>query len=253
MVEQNLRHLNFESVTNFRDLGGYKASGGRMVAWRRLFRSGEFSKISRSDFDRLIREIGLVSVLDLRSAVERERQGTGLLSEAGIRFHNISFFDDDDERRGDERRYKGFSSMGDLYVYLVGKREFGQQIIEALEIIAEAENHPLVFNCVIGKDRTGILAAILLSALGVADDDIIEDYTLSGPYMVELINRKGRYPEIDAAVKALPGFFWEATRESMTMFLTMLKQEFGSIESYINEHGADPSLISRLENALLVY
>ncbi len=252
MVEQYSRHLNFESVTNFRDLGGYRTRDGRTVAWRRLFRSGEFSKITRNDFDRLTGEIGLASVLDLRSAIERERQGIGLLSGTGIMFHNISFLSDGGDQRGDVRRYTDFSSMGEFYVYLVGKREFGQRIVKALEIIAEAGNHPLVFHCAIGKDRTGILAAVLLSVLGVEDEEIIEDYALSGPYMVELISRKDSWPEIAAAVKALPGYFWEAVPESMDSLLTTFKKEYGSAVGYVEAQGSESSLISRLENALLV-
>lgn len=252
MAEQHSRHLNFESVTNFRDLGGYRTRTGRTVAWRRLFRSGEFSKITRDDFGRLTREIGLASVIDLRSAFERERQGIGLLAEASIRYHAISFLIDGGDRKGDERRFRGFSSMGEFYVYLTGKKEFGQRIIDALEIIAEVENHPLVFHCAIGKDRTGILAAVLLSALGVEDEDIIEDYALSAPYMIELISSKNRHPEIDATVKVLPEFLWEATPESMALFLATLVREYGSVKGYLESHGAEPSLINRLETALLV-
>jgi protein-tyrosine phosphatase len=252
MADQYARHLNFESVTNFRDLGGYKARSGKKVAWRRIYRSGEFSKIIRSDFDRLTGEIGLASVIDLRSAFERERQGLGLLSGAGINYYNISFLADGGDNKANERRYKDFSNMGEFYVYLVGKRRFGQCIVEALEIIAEAKNHPLVFNCAIGKDRTGILAGVLLSALGVADADIIEDYTLSAPYMGELISQKESLPEIDAAVKALPGFFWEAVPESMAMLLAEIKRECGSTAGYLKENGAESSLVARLGKALLV-
>ena len=114
------------------------------------------------------------------------------------------------------------------------------------------ENHPLVFNCAIGKDRTGILAAVLLSALGVDDEDIIEDYVLSGPYMVELLKRKVEWPEIAAAEKVLPDYFWGAVPESMEMLLSALRKEYGSIRHYIEAYSADSSLISRLEKALLV-
>jgi protein-tyrosine phosphatase len=252
MAEQYIRHLNFASVTNFRDLGGYKARGGRTVAWRRVYRSGEFSKMTRSDYDRLTGEIGLASVLDLRSTFERERQGMGLLSTAGIRHHPVPFIADGGDQNGDVRRYRDFSSMGEFYVYLVGKPEFGRRVIEALEVIAAPENHPLVFHCAIGKDRTGILAAVLLSALGVADKDIIEDYTLSAPYMVELISRKNIWLEIAIAVKVLPGYFWEAAPESMVMLLTEIRKEHGSAAGYLKAHGADSSLVKRLENALLV-
>jgi protein-tyrosine phosphatase len=252
MTDQYPRHIKLEAVTNFRDLGGYQARGGRTLAWRRVYRSGEFSRMTRNDFDRLTGEIGLASILDLRSTIERARQGTGLLSAAGIRHHPVPFIADGGDRNSDLRRYKDFSSMGEFYVYLVGKPEFGRRIIEALEVIAAPENHPLVFHCAIGKDRTGILAAVLLSALDVADEDIIEDYTLSAPYMVELISYKDKDPEIATAVKVLPGYFWEAVPESMNLLLSTLKKEYGSTVGYLKENGADSSLVKRLEKALLV-
>jgi protein-tyrosine phosphatase len=251
MAERYSRQINFESVINFRDLGGYKARGGRMVAWRRLFRSGELHHMTRSDFNRLTGEIRLASVIDLRSAIERERQGIGLLSEAGVKYHSVSFLSDGGDRKANEQRYSNFSNMGEFYIYLVRKREFGQQIIEALKIIAASENHPLIFHCAIGKDRTGILAAILLNILGAGDEDIITDYSLSAPYMAELIGRKDSEPEIAQAVKVLPAYFWEAAPESMALFLAELRREYGSARGYVEAQGAEPSLIERLEAALL--
>ncbi len=196
-------------------------------------------------------EIGPVAVVDLRSKFEVERQGIGLLSEAGIKYHNISFIADGGDRTADERRFKEFKNMGEFYLDLMPQKAYGRQIIEALEVIAAPENHPLIFNCAVGKDRTGILAAVLLSVLGVADEDIIEDYTLSGPYMEELLKNIGNDPQIPENVKALPGFFWKATAESMALFLNTLRRDYGSIRGYLEFMGSETALVERLERALL--
>jgi protein-tyrosine phosphatase len=252
MAEQYSRQIIFEAVPNFRDLGGYKAHAGRRIAWRRLFRSAEFVNMTRNDFNRLTVEIGLASVIDLRSAVEIERHGMGLLSETGIKFHNISFLTDDLDRKADEQRYKDSSNMSEFYLFLVKNKQFGQRVVEALEVIAAPENHPLVFHCAIGKDRTGLLAAFLLSALGVADKDVIEDYALSGPPMQLIIKRLNSKPETAGFVTRIPAYFWDAVPESMALLLNALKQDYGSTEGYLKENGADASLVKRLENALLV-
>jgi protein-tyrosine phosphatase len=110
----------------------------------------------------------------------------------------------------------------------------------------------LVFNCAIGKDRTGILAAMLLSTLGVAEKDIIEDYSLSDQYMDELrqlLNNEGKIPK---DVPPLPDFFWRAAPESMTLLLTTLRRDYGSIADYLKVMGAEEDLEKRLEKALLV-
>jgi protein-tyrosine phosphatase len=141
--------------------------------------------------------------------------------------------------------------MGEFYLDLMPRKEYGGQIIQALEIIAGPENYPLIFNCAVGKDRTGILAAVLLSVLGVADADIIEDYSLSGPYMEEIRKLVETDPHGED-VKALPDFFWKASPESMAMLLNTLRKDYGSVEGYLEFMGSEPSLIERLESALLI-
>ena len=251
MTEKYNRHLKFNSVTNFRDLGGYGTRNGKEVAWRRIFRSGEFARINHDEYRRLTEEIGLATVLDLRSDLEIKRQGTGLPSESGIKYYNISFITDGGSREADEQRYRTFTDMGQFYLDITRDKGFGQRIVQALEIIAEPENHPLVFHCAIGKDRTGILAAMLLSSLNVSNKDIIDDYSLSGPYMEELLKTINDDPKMAEGVKALPAYFWKAAPESMTMFLMTLCRDYGSVADYLKAMGADNSLAKRLEKALL--
>jgi len=250
MTELYSRHISFEYVPNFRDLGGYRARDGYTVAWRRLFRSGELGNMTRSDFNLLTGEIGLTSVIDLRSSMEVEQQGVGLLAKAGIKYHNISFIAGGN-RDEDKRLFREFTNMGQFYLHLVRHSEFGERVVAALKIIAEPGNHPLVFHCAIGKDRTGILAAILLSALGVEDEDIIEDYSLSTPYMEELINRMNNEPKMAEFARQLPGYICQAAPESLALFLSTLQREYGSVRNYLEIQGIEPSLIQRLEKALL--
>ena len=250
MTDLYSRHLNFEQITNFRDIGGYPAWDGRTIVWRRVFRSGEFRHMTRNDLHQLTRELGLTSVIDLRSSMEVEHQGIGLLSECDIKYHNVSFLAGG-KREEDERLFRECTNMGQFYLHIVRKSGFGVRIVTALEIIAEPNNHPLVFNCAIGKDRTGILAAILLSVLGVEDEVIIKDYSLSTPYAEELEKRTKSDPKMAEAVKPLPAYFWEAAPESMALFLTTLQREYGSVRGYLQDQGVEPSLIQRLERALL--
>ena len=250
MTESFPRHLRFDSVTNFRDIGGYQTRQGKTVTWRRVFRSGEFAKITRNDFQRLMKELGLTSVIDLRSAIEIERQGIGLLSEADIKYHSIPFMTDDDPG-ANASRYEHCTNMGEFYLEMARQKDYGQRITEALEIIAEPENHPLVFHCAVGKDRTGMLASVLLSLLGVAEKDIIEDYALSEPYMDELLARLKNNPQKNDPPLDIPEYFWKASPESMTLFLSTLRREYGSIEGYLESMGMEPSLTERLESALL--
>jgi len=251
MMAEFHREIVFESVSNFRDIGGYRTRDGYTVAWRRLFRSGELCNISRCDFDKLRGEIGIASVIDLRSDFEVKRRGVGLIGESNIKYYNVSFIPDGGEEKANERRYEKFTNMGEFYIDLVGQKGFGRRIVEALEIISEPRNHPLVFHCAAGKDRTGILAAALLSILGVTDKEIKSDYCLSGPYIAEVIRRFKSQSTMPDDLKNLPDFFWEATPESIAQLLDALRNEYSSVLGYLEAQGASSSLFNRLKTILL--
>lgn len=252
MTEQYDRHLRLKSVTNFRDLGGYRTKSGKTFPWRRIFRSGEFSRIKPDDYRRLTDELKLVAVVDLRSSFELERQGTGLPDGGSIKYFNVPFMSDGGQTTDAEaKRYKTYNNMGEFYLEIVRDKGFGNGIVKALEIIAEAKNHPLVFNCAIGKDRTGILAAMLLSLLDVDEKDIIADYALSDEYTNALRLTLEAHSNVPDDVKKMPEFFWRAEPASMTLLLTTLRQEYGSIPGYLQAMGADKALAQQLEKALL--
>jgi protein-tyrosine phosphatase len=238
-------------VFNFRDLGGYKAQGGRTIAWRRLFRSSELRHKTSHDIIQLKEDISLHSILDLRSYKQLEPFEVSKLNEVGAKYFNIPIVDrSKDNERIDLQK---FSNMGEVYSYRIMNHEgFGRRVVEALEIIAESDTHPLVFHCTAGKDHSGMLTAIILGILGVKDEDIIKDYALTGLYMNELINFWNTDIKMSEPLKKLPNYFFEASPDSMALFLSTLGRGYGSARGYINAHGADVSLIHRLENALLI-
>ncbi len=246
------RRPRFNSIYNFRDLGGYQTTGGRKVAWRRIFRSGELHNMTRDDADRLKEKIGLTSVLDLRSNLEINQHGLGLITESGFNYFNVSLISDGGDREGNIRRYQNINDMGQFYLRLAAQKDFSQGIVQSLEIIADPANHPLVFHCSAGKDRTGVLAAILLNSLDVITEDIVNDFLLSEPYVKIVASRIQNDPKLAEDHKSLPEYFWRVRPESMVMFLTGLKQEYGSVKMYLDAQGAKPSLITQLKNTLLV-
>ena len=242
------REIYFDAIINFRDLGGYRAKDNRTVAWRRLFRSGYLHPMTVRDLGRLKEEIKLTSVIDLRSGKELQQlKEVNLLNDAGIKYFNIPF-----RSYANEELHHNFSHMGEVYLSRIRHEGYCKPIIDAMEIIAEPENHPLLFHCGAGKDRTGLVAAFVLSVLGVAESDIITDYLLSAPYMPDLVTRLMNEPGTPEDIKNLPAYTWEATSSSMRWFLSSLKREFGSARGYLEMHGAEKSLFGRLEKALLI-
>ena len=243
MTQRYSRNIPFEEILNFRDLGGYKVSGGRSIAWRRIFRSGEMHHMTNNDISRLKDDLKLKTIIDLRSTKTLEKTGIGPLQEVGVKYRSIPLMI--------KEELTSFSNSGEIEYHRTRLKEYGHGIVEVMEIIARPDNHPLVFHCSAGKDRSGIVAALLLNALGVADDDIITDYVITDRYMKEMNERWSSDPEWAEWYKNLPVYHHKAMPESMVLFLALLKKEYGSAEGYLIENGADASLIKRLEKALL--
>ena len=247
------RHIEIEFAGNLRDLGGYQTREGRTVAWRRLFRSGELRHKTERDVARLRQETGLASVLDLRGDTEIKEESVKLLYEVGIRYHNVPLITGGRDPGSDdeEELFKRFTNMGEFYVYLLGHEDFSEKLARALEVIANSENHPILFHCTVGKDRTGILAAAVLNILGVADEDIITDYNLTTPHMAGFIERMKGIPEAEDMLEKFPAYIWEASRESMVLVLSEIRRNYGSVRGYLETNGTDSGLFDRLEQALL--
>ncbi|MGP8080082.1 MAG: tyrosine-protein phosphatase [Dehalococcoidales bacterium] len=242
------REINFEAIINCRDLGGYRAQGKRTVAQRRLFRSGYIHPMTDRDLHRLKEELKLTAVIDLRGKKDKQQlKEISLLNSTGIKYFNTPFL----SYQKEELNYD-FTDMGEAFLFRIRHQEYGRPIIAALEIIADPKNYPLLFHCGAGKDRSGLLAAFVLSVLGVADADIIADYVLSAHHMKDVVTTLMKDPETPADIKNLPAYTWEATAVSMALFLSGLKREFGSIREYLEMNGAETSLFNRLEKALLI-
>jgi len=250
----NSRFVDFESVINFRDLGGYRTREGRTVAWGRLFRSAGLHEMAVNDITRLREEIGPKAVIDLRTPRDDEKtREIGILNEVGAEYYNIPFRPEGSSYFKEENElFPNVPNLGEIYLYRVTSKGFGEKVVEALEIIANEENRPLIFHCSAGKDRTGVLAAIVLTAAGVIDEDIIADYALTAPFMKEIRDQAMKDPKTPEEVKNLPDYQWEASAESMSHFLSLLRREYGSVAGYLEKQGAEPSLITRLEKAMLV-
>jgi len=210
--------------------------------------------MSRPDIARLKEDIRPRAVIDLRTPREPIKQREIiLLGEMGARYHNVPFRPDSpDYLKQETELFRDATDMGELYLYRIRQPEFGKRLVDSLELIADRNNHPLVFHCSVGKDRTGVLAAMLLAAAGVIDEDIIHDYILSAPFTPGIRDRMRNDPAAPPEVKELPDFQCEASAESMARFLALLRREYGSAAGYLKAQGADNSLPQRLEEALLV-
>ena len=194
MTEHYERQLAFEGAVNFRDLGGYPARGGRRTRWRRLFRADSLSDLTLADLERLTK-LGLRAIVDFRTEGERTLKPNRLPADARIRLLERGFLPAGTLEMLDQVR-TGSITTHELERRVAGQyRRYGvdhvQEYREALNFALEPENYPLLMHCTSGKDRTGFASALLLLAVGVSRDVVVEDYSLTNLYRRDISHLVG--------------------------------------------------------------
>jgi protein-tyrosine phosphatase len=238
------RLIALEGAVNFRDLGGYAVGGGERTRWRTLFRADGLGELTGADLE-VLRALGIRTVIDLRSGEELER-GRFDVDAHPVAFHHFPFIRELPDAEEFDRRP---GLLGAQYQEIVGGA--GPQILAALEVLASPEALPAVFHCTAGKDRTGVLSAIVLSLLGVDEETVVADYALSGEAMRRLRAKLIlKYPEGRETIENIDEVF-SADPAQMRQLLTHVRAEYGSVEAYVAGLGGDANLVTSLRDALL--
>jgi protein-tyrosine phosphatase len=233
-----------EGAVNFRDLGGYATQNGQRTRWRVLFRADGLGELTEGDLG-VIRELGIRTVIDLRSGYEVE-QGRFDLQAHPADFHHFPFIDA--LPNADEWHMRP-GLLGTQYKEMLD--EAGAQMLAALEVLAGSEACPAVFHCTAGKDRTGLLSAILLLLLGVPEDTVVADYALSGEAMQRLRAKLViKYPDGKDMIEGIDEVF-SADPANMVALLAYLRERYGTLEAYAAHIGVRDELLARLRAALL--
>jgi protein-tyrosine phosphatase len=238
------RHVACDNAFNVRDLGGYRTADDRTIRWRTLFRA---DGIHRALDSTALLDLGLRTVIDLRSPAEIE---VGMYRASGTAVVHLPVLDQtwDPATLVDDGDHVAF--LADRYVEMLdqGAAAFAASV----EILAAGDRLPAVFHCSAGKDRTGVLAALVLSALGVSDHQVAADYHLSALAMDQLvewlqINR----PDLVDVMAEQPKHFLACPPEAMLALLDHLHSHWGSAEVYLVEAGVAPEALGALRANLL--
>jgi protein-tyrosine phosphatase len=251
-VRTPVRLVPLSAAFNLRDLGGYRTADGRVVAWGRLYRSDQLHGLTGRDLD-LLRSLGLRTVLDLRTEGELA-DGRFPVESTSIAFHHLPLL----AQTWYEEEVDALADLLDRAVpYLVARyldmlEEAGPVLAAAVDLVARPGTAPLLFHCAAGKDRTGVLAAVLLRTLGVVEPDVVEDYVLSADAMARrLAWLQGTNPTAAAAMAAQPAGWLAAPAEVMRTVLHHLEELHGGAAGYLVDHGLDPAAVDELRHALL--
>ncbi|MGV8855648.1 MAG: tyrosine-protein phosphatase [Devosia sp.] len=236
------RHLALPDSHNIRDLGGYARRGGGITQWRRILRGEAMHHLRPGSADVLVQE-GLALVIDLRGPHETGASPHPFSSHPTVAYRNIALFDALAPIAASAAPF----DMAQRYCTALDN--CGPNLAAVLRAIVSAPPGLVLFHCTAGKDRTGVIAALLLLAAGVEHDDIVADYALTAAATGLLdqlrqnaLQAGGKPDHVDRMLAS--------DAATMIAMLSHLETRYGDIDRYLAGIGLTPSetasLVARL-------
>lgn len=233
--------LRFPKLLNARDLGGYTIRGGTRTRARSILRTDDLWRLTAGGAQALV-DYGVRSVIDLRWPRERQIRPSVFQHGAhGVRYTHVSLLD------GSEEAWNAKSPGVPKEKWNCAVLDHaGDEMARVLSAVAGAPRGVVLFHCAAGKDRTGIIAAMLLAAVDVEPDEIAEDYSISTDYIRD-IYLASHPPEAREAVM-------EDVRcppEQIYNMLAHLERRYGGTMRYLRHIGLDSADIEQIRSRLL--
>lgn len=235
-----VRRLALEGAPNVRDLGGYAVAGGGQTRWGRIFRAGRLSGLTPTD-QQLLAGYNIRAICDFRREDEYQRDVTALGAFTAAAIHNLPISPGSHSGSMQEMEDSGLGEIDFSNWMVIVNRELALHHFgtfqEMFRILLGTADGAFLFHCSAGKDRTGFAAALILAALGVSEDTIMEDYLLTREYYpppgeVEYLVAKyvGEDADVDTAIFEA---MMDSRREYLDAALEAVKTEFGSMDDYL--------------------
>jgi protein-tyrosine phosphatase len=243
------RGLALEGLLNVRDLGGLVTPAGRRVRRGRLVRSDNLRGLTDAGAVALVRDLSPALVIDLRTEAECAREGRGLSEVEQVRYVNLPL--QPKAALSSEQVAQGLAT--NLYEdYVLQVRDNGAQLLAALTLLAEDDALPAVVHCTAGKDRTGVLVALLLDLIGVERESIVADYAETTRNMPGILARIRQSPFFRSnGLAAAPEWIFSSEPATMRDFLGFMDAEFGGTERWALTTGLSAQRIQKLRDRLL--
>jgi protein-tyrosine phosphatase len=228
MSDSPARHLNLEGASNFRDLGGYPTADGRIVRWRRIFRSNHLGHLTAADID-VVRGLGVRSAFDFRGLDERAAAMCGI---EDITVHSLPIEPTVVAALRARLAAGSLSADDALEIMRESYRNYvrlNTHSFRALFAHLLDDHAPLVIHCTAGKDRTGFACALVLHALGVPDEFIADDYLLTNRFYRRDPSASTDLPEnVRQAIGSVEASFLAAGFDA-------IRTDYGDLDSYLRD------------------
>ena len=246
------RAVVLDGPVNARDLGGLPTTDGGTVRRGALYRTDAFEQSTVEDVRRLT-NLGVELVIDLRTPTEVRTRGAGALNSSSIEIRNYPVVDEHHQIHSEDMRSLG---LGWVDIYEMMLTDGAEAFRNVFAAVAETDG-AVVFHCQVGKDRTGMVAALLLGVAGCSDDVIADDYALTTHAMpvmrMRMAERVRNERGEDAARHVLSPAMDEALsskREAMIDLLGRIRGTYGSIEGYLDHIGVPSDTVAKVRGQL---
>jgi protein tyrosine/serine phosphatase len=256
-----VRWVRLEGAANVRDLGGLPTEDGRCTAYRRLLRSDNLQGLTDADRRLLVDDLGLRTVVDLRTEVELVREGPGPLTREPLVVHRHHSLLPAAGKLTDvaadallpwQEGDGASSSAGPVVNYLRYLRDRPDSVLAALRSVARPDRGgAAVVHCAAGKDRTGVVIALALSAVGVCRDAVVADYVATGEVIEAIVGRLLRRPTYAEDVSRRPVRDHRPRAATMEGFLAALDGRFGGPVGWLAAAGFGAAEVAALRARLL--
>jgi protein-tyrosine phosphatase len=257
--------LSFESVVNFRELGGYRSEDGRTVKHGIFYRSGRLNEIRGEQDIKKLNALGIKAIFDFRS-VNEARENPDLTIE-GADYYNICALLDENGNEMDfsgnniqelfTDRAKSMAKAEEMLNIMYGGMPFNNKAFKKLFEAIENKHVPLLFHCNAGKDRTGVAAMLILIMLGVDEETALDDFELTNVYRRKfvdaLIEKHKKEVEINPDLPHVFSMMEGVSRKAGIMALSNIKKRYpgGYNEYFEAEYGLTQKKISALRDEYL--
>jgi protein-tyrosine phosphatase len=252
---EEARHVAFEACFNFRDLGGYENDEGRRVQWNLLYRSDTLHRLTAADVEQFD-ALGLRTVIDLRSVTEVDDYGRLATTSGHLAWHHVPMLDNVKLEPRDPAELTAALAQsqtqqpGEGYLRIV--EEFGVSLALVFQLLSADDALPAVFHCTAGKDRTGIVAALLLEVLGVPDDVIAADYVLTERARARTtVWIEANEPGFAALMAQVPPERRVISAETILGLLEGVRSTYGSAAELLLSLGVEAKQLDALRTRLL--
>lgn len=238
-TETGERCVPLEGAANFRDLGGYQNRKAEVIPWGKLYRADGLHHLSQNDLVQLA-SLKIKTVIDFRTEAEAGKSPDRLPQKRGVSYIHLPIkggeFDFATAMKllteGDASWPTGDFMVKNYETYLRGFPKIWRQVFL---LLADTGNFPVVFHCTAGKDRTGACSALIMSLLKIPEHEIIYDHQLSNQLIAPIVETiKSRLESEGYPYKKLEPFF-SAPLNALERLLEILREEYGSVESYLTE------------------